>query len=263
MSSESLNAELSKKTSVFGLKLWVLIGISVGVFIISILCALSVWVTFRRKSRRSLDKYAHSKIPNTHSKIPNISKDIKVDRVGVQNLSDHPESLFLTVNDKSSDKNSEKMLVHLGMSKSSDPDNASQCSSIYHHERAFSSHSGEEGSSGTFRKQSSLSHGGLVTASPLIGLPEFSHLGWGHWFTLRDLEFATNSFAADNVLGEGGYGVVYMGRLINGTEVAVKKLLNNLGQAEKEFRVEVEAIVSHESCHCDRVHEAMSLTSAS
>ncbi|KAJ6337167.1 hypothetical protein OIU76_006941 [Salix suchowensis] len=242
MSSESLNAELSKKTSVFGLKLWVLIGISVGVFIISILCALSVWVTFRRKSRRSLDKYAHSKIPNTHSKIPNISKDIKVDRVGVQNLSDHPESLFLTVNDKSSDKNSEKMLVHLGMSKSSDPDNASQCSSIYHHERAFSSHSGEEGSSGTFRKQSSLSHGGLVTASPLIGLPEFSHLGWGHWFTLRDLEFATNSFAADNVLGEGGYGVVYMGRLINGTEVAVKKLLNNLGQAEKEFRVEVEAI---------------------
>ncbi|KAJ6730701.1 hypothetical protein OIU85_021490 [Salix viminalis] len=235
MSSESLNAELSKKTSVFGLKLWVLIGISVGVFIISILCALSVWVTFRRKSRRSLDKYAHSKIPN-------ISKDIKVDRVGVQNLSDHPESLFLSVNDKSSDKNSEKMLVHLGRSKSSDPDNASQCSSIYHHERAFSSHSGEEGSSGTFRKQSSLSHAGLVTASPLIGLPEFSHLGWGHWFTLRDLEFATNSFAADNVLGEGGYGVVYMGRLINGTEVAVKKLLNNLGQAEKEFRVEVEAI---------------------
>ncbi|KAI5597259.1 hypothetical protein POPTR_002G059000v4 [Populus trichocarpa] len=235
MSSESLNAELSKKTSVFGLKLWVLIGVSVGVFIISILCALSAWVTFRRKSRRSVDKYSHSKIPNT-------SKDIKVDRVGVQNFNDHPESLFLTVNDKLSDKNSEKMQVHLGMSKSSDPDNASQCSSIYHHERACSSHSGEEGSSGTFRKQSSLSHAGLVTASPLIGLPEFSHLGWGHWFTLRDLEFATNSFAVENVLGEGGYGVVYKGTLINGTEVAVKKLLNNLGQAEKEFRVEVEAI---------------------
>nr|TKS18783.1 putative receptor-like protein kinase [Populus alba] len=221
MSSESLNAELSKKTSVFGLKLWVLIGVSVGVFIISILCALSAWVTFRRKSRRSVDKYSHSKIPNT-------SKDIKVDRVGVQNFGDHPESLFLTVNDKLSDKNSEKMQVHLGMSKSSDPDNASQCSSIYHHERACSSHSGEEGSSGTFRKQSSLSHAGLVTASPLIGLPEFSHLGWGHWFTLRDLEFATNSFVAENVLGEGGYGVVYKGTLINGTEVAVKKLLNNL-----------------------------------
>ncbi|KAJ7960659.1 Kinase family protein [Quillaja saponaria] len=170
------------------------------------------------------------------------SKDIKVDKVGVQSSHDHPESLYIPIHDKASDKNSEKMLVHLGMSKSSDPDNVSQCSSIYHHERGCSSVSGEEGSSGTVRKQSSLSCGGLVTASPLIGLPEISHLGWGHWFTLRDLEFATNRFSAENVLGEGGYGVVYKGRLINGSEVAVKKLLNNLGQAEKEFRVEVEAI---------------------
>ncbi|KAK6238478.1 hypothetical protein QUC31_003947 [Theobroma cacao] len=236
MSSEgALNAELSKKTSFLGLKLWVLIGISVGAFIVLILCILSIWVTFRRRSRRSVDKFPLSQIPN-------VSKDIKVDKVGVQSFNDHPESLFLSVHDKSSDKNSEKMLAHLGVSKSSDPDNISQCSSIYHHERGFSSHSGEEGSSGTVRKQSALSYGGLVTASPLVGLPEISHLGWGHWFTLRDLELATNRFSAENVLGEGGYGVVYRGRLINGTEVAVKKLLNNLGQAEKEFRVEVEAI---------------------
>ncbi|PON73080.1 Serine/threonine protein kinase [Trema orientale] len=234
-SGNSLNAELSKKTSLLGLKLWVLIGICVGAFIVLILCFLSIWVTFRRKSRRSLDKF-------TLTQIPNVSKDIKVDRVGAQSNHDHPESLFLTVNDNSSDKNSEKMLVHLGMSKSSDHDNMSQCSSAYHHERACSSQSGEEGSSGTVRKHPSSSYGGLVTASPLVGLPEISHLGWGHWFTLRDLEFATNRFSAENVLGEGGYGVVYKGRLINGTEVAVKKLLNNLGQAEKEFRVEVEAI---------------------
>ncbi|KAL0289371.1 UNVERIFIED_CONTAM: putative receptor-like protein kinase [Sesamum calycinum] len=115
------------------------------------------------------------------------------------------------------------------------------CSSIYHHERACSSQSGEEGSSGNARKQSSLSYG-LVMPSPLIGLPEISHLGWGHWFTLRDLEIATNRFSAECILGEGGYGVVYRGRLVNGSEVAVKKLLNNLGQAEREFRVEVEAI---------------------
>ncbi|PSS05828.1 Receptor-like protein kinase [Actinidia chinensis var. chinensis] len=234
MSSESLNTELSKKTSFLGLKLWVLIGICVGAFIILILCILSLWVTLRRKSRRTLDKYPLSQIPN-------VSKDITVDRVGGQNFHDHPESLFLTVHDKSSDRNSEKMLVHLGMSKSSDADNISQCSSIYHQERGCSSQSGEEGSSGTILKQSSLSYG-LPMASPLIGLPEISHLGWGHWFTLRDLQLATNRFSSENVLGEGGYGVVYKGRLINGTEVAVKKLLNNMGQAEKEFRVEVEAI---------------------
>ncbi|KAF9596143.1 hypothetical protein IFM89_007196 [Coptis chinensis] len=81
----------------------------------------------------------------------------------------------------------------------------------------------------------------ITAPSPLSGLPEFSHLGWGHWFTLRDLELATSQFLKENLLGEGGYGVVYRGNLINGTPVPVKKLLNNLGQA-KEFRVEVKAI---------------------
>ncbi|KAG8386711.1 hypothetical protein BUALT_Bualt03G0177400 [Buddleja alternifolia] len=230
--SGSLNAVLSKKYG--GLKLWVLIGISVGAFIVLILGILSVWVMFRRKSRRTLDKYSPCQIPN-------ISKDIRVDKVGDQSAHDHPESLYLTINDKSSDKNSEKLLVHLGRSKSSDVDNISQCSSMYHHERACSSQSGEEGSSGNARKQASLSYG-LAMPSPLIGLPEVSHLGWGHWFTLRDLEIATSRFSAEYIIGEGGYGVVYRGMLVNGTEVAVKKLLNNLGQAEREFRVEVEAI---------------------
>ncbi|MCI90932.1 putative receptor-like protein kinase, partial [Trifolium medium] len=46
--------------------------------------------------------------------------------------------------------------------------------------------SGEDGNFGTVKKQY------MVTASPLIGLPEGSHLGWGHWFTLRDLELSTN-----------------------------------------------------------------------
>jgi serine/threonine protein kinase len=66
------------------------------------------------------------------------------------------------------------------------------------------------------------------TTPPLMGLPDFSDLGWGHWFTLRDLELATNRFAKENIIGEGGYGVVYRGQLVNGAPVAVKKLLNNL-----------------------------------
>ncbi|CAL9020250.1 unnamed protein product, partial [Prunus brigantina] len=40
-----------------------------------------------------------------------------------------------------------------------------------------------------------------ITAwSPLVGLPEFSHLGWGHWFTLRDLEVAVGK---KKIEGEG------------------------------------------------------------
>ncbi|THU69167.1 hypothetical protein C4D60_Mb08t11550 [Musa balbisiana] len=74
------------------------------------------------------------------------------------------------------------------------------------------------------------------------GPPEVSHLGWGHWYTLRELEEATGGLAEENVIGEGGYGIVYRGVLADNTTVAVKNLLNNRGQAEREFKVEVEAI---------------------
>ncbi|KAH9618873.1 hypothetical protein KSS87_021862 [Heliosperma pusillum] len=223
----ALSEKLSQKTA-GGLKLWVLIGLCVGVFIALILCILSVWVTFRRKSKRHLDTFILSQIPN-------VTKDIRVDRVGVSHPSDHQDDVSYNVHDKS------KMFVHLGRQKSSDADTTSQCSSIHYHDRAFSSHSGEDGSFVTIPKHGSSSYG-LASASPLVGLPEISHLGWGHWFTLRDLEMATSRFSPNNIIGEGGYGVVYRGLLVNGTEVAVKRLVNNLGQAEKEFRVEVDAI---------------------
>ncbi|PWA84954.1 protein kinase-like domain-containing protein (mitochondrion) [Artemisia annua] len=222
MASGSLDSVLSKKTTFMGLKVWVVICLSVVIFICVFLCLLSMWVMCQKKSRRR-DRYPHSQIPN-------VPKDIRVDSVGGAYNSSGG------MNDElSGNKGSGKMLFKLGLSKSGDADNASQSSSVY--ERG---HSGEEGTSGSVWKQSSSSRG--VMASPFIGLPETSHLGWGHWFTLRDLEQATRRFSSENVVGEGGYGVVYKGTLVNGTVVAVKKLLNNLGQAEKEFRVEVEAI---------------------
>jgi RIO-like serine/threonine protein kinase len=58
-------------------------------------------------------------------------------------------------------------------------------------------------------------------------VPEVSHLGWGHSYALKELETATGMFADGNVIGEGGYGIVYRGVLENGTQVAVKNLLNN------------------------------------
>ncbi|KAL9232811.1 hypothetical protein vseg_007876 [Gypsophila vaccaria] len=45
-----------------------------------------------------------------------------------------------------------------------------------------------------------------------------------------------------NIIGEGGYGVVCYGLLVDNTPLAVKNLLNKKGQDEKEFKVEVEAI---------------------
>ncbi|KAL1544250.1 putative receptor-like serine/threonine-protein kinase [Salvia divinorum] len=66
--------------------------------------------------------------------------------------------------------------------------------------------------------------------------------GWGRWYSMRELQMATDQFSSQNVIGEGGYGIVYRGVLQDGSVIAVKNLLNNKGQAEKEFKVEVEAI---------------------
>ncbi|XWS57388.1 hypothetical protein CRYUN_Cryun09bG0170000 [Craigia yunnanensis] len=230
-----LNAELSKKTAIFGLKVWEVIGIVVALFIIIILSLLSFCLTSRKKSR------ARNKLPLTQ--IPSVSKEIKEVRVEQVSTNDFVprDGILLTIQDKSCDEVSDKVLVHLGMGKSKNGDNSSQSGSFHHSEKDGSgSQSGEEGSSVTVYKPSSSYP--ITAPSPLVGLPEFSHLGWGHCFTLRDLELATNRFSKENVLGEGGYGVVYQGHLINGTPVAVKKILNNLDQAEKEFKVEVEAI---------------------
>ncbi|KAG2641085.1 probable receptor-like protein kinase At2g42960 [Panicum virgatum] len=233
---EVLRAELSSRTPPFGLRLWIVIGICIWVVILFILGLMCFWAVYRRKPSKSVDK-----IPV--SQIPDVSKEIAVDEVREHAVVENfqvQESQALAVQEKHYEKDSGKMLAHLVRSKSSDADNLSQCSSAYQCERAGSSYSGDEASSGNARRQ--YSQYATVTASPLVGLPEFSHLGWGHWFTLRDLEHATNRFSKENVIGEGGYGVVYRGRLINGSDVAIKKLLNNMGQAEKEFRVEVEAI---------------------
>lgn len=95
------------------------------------------------------------------------------------------------------------------------------------------------------RSSSQSQHGSgearAVDQVPTV-IPEVSHLGWGHWYTLRELEDSTNGFADENVIGEGGYGIVYHGVLKDNTHIAIKNLLNNKGQAEREFKVEVEAI---------------------
>ncbi|KAI4301666.1 hypothetical protein L6164_034919 [Bauhinia variegata] len=231
-----LNAELSKKTSI-GIKVWEIIGIAVGLFIIIILTVLSLCLTSRKKSRKAKDRMPVSQIPTVSKEI----KEVRVEQVSANGFMPR-EGILLTIHDKSSDKESDKVMVHLDVGKMKNGDNSNHSDSFHHFERDGGGSQSEDGSSGTVTVYKPSSSYPITAPSPLSGLPEFSHLGWGHWFTLRDLELATNRFSKENVIGEGGYGVVYRGQLINGTPVAVKKILNNIGQAEKEFRVEVEAI---------------------
>ncbi|XP_019168709.1 PREDICTED: probable receptor-like serine/threonine-protein kinase At4g34500 isoform X1 [Ipomoea nil] len=89
-------------------------------------------------------------------------------------------------------------------------------------------HKGSSGSNNSSTSQSSSS-------------TDASNIGWGRWYSLKELETATRGFSSVNVIGEGGYGIVFRGVLPDGSVVAVKKLLNK-GQVEKDFKVEVEAI---------------------
>ncbi|MBA0626399.1 hypothetical protein Godav_004071 [Gossypium davidsonii] len=61
-------------------------------------------------------------------------------------------------------------------------------------------------------------------------------------FTYEELVIATNGFSESNLIGQGGFGYVYKGRLLTGQDVAVKKLKAGSRQGEREFRAEVETI---------------------
>ncbi|CAN1326210.1 Probable LRR receptor-like serine/threonine-protein kinase At2g23950 [Linum perenne] len=62
-------------------------------------------------------------------------------------------------------------------------------------------------------------------------------------FSFRELQIATNSFSSKNILGAGGFGNVYKGKLGDGSTVAVKRLKDLTGSSgESQFRTELEMI---------------------
>ncbi|PIN17930.1 Serine/threonine protein kinase [Handroanthus impetiginosus] len=217
-----LNDELSKRTSIFGLRLWVILGICVGAAIVIFLFLISLWFTSRRNKKTSL------LLTHKNSTIPNVSREIQEIRVDPTRKPDGNTKLML-LPPPGSDPVPEPELgedrrIHIEIGKG--------------HRIAYPEKVGPGSGSGhgSGEARSGGDSGGLMNG------PEVSHLGWGHWYTLRELEVSTNGFADENVIGEGGYGIVYKGVLEDNSYVAVKNLLNNRGQAEREFKVEVEAI---------------------
>ncbi|KAL1549833.1 non-specific serine/threonine protein kinase [Salvia divinorum] len=199
-----VDTELSNRTSIFGLHLWVVIGIVIGAVIVLILFLVSLCITaFRR--RGSAGSKGKFRCPVSEMS-PSISKEIQRDAAEQRSVAPQavPE-------------------IQIDMGK-------------VEHRVVFSDRVGSSGESRATSGAETASYGGNGL------LPEVSHLGWGRWYTLRELEAACNSLSDENVIGEGGFGIVYYGELADNTRIAVKNLLNNRGQAEKEFKVEVDAI---------------------
>ncbi|XP_051127637.1 probable serine/threonine-protein kinase At1g01540 [Andrographis paniculata] len=200
-----VDTELSKKTSIFGLHLWVVIGIVVGAVIVIFLFLISLCITASR--RRSTVK-GKPKRPGFEI-TPVVSKEIQEITRDSAAAEHRPQPAVPE--------------IQIDMGK-------------VEHRVVFSDRGASSGESRATSGADTGSYGGSGS------LPEVSHLGWGRWYTLRELEAASNGLSDENVIGEGGYGIVYYGVLTDNTRVAIKNLLNNRGQAEKEFKVEVEAI---------------------
>ncbi|WOL17843.1 putative receptor-like protein kinase [Canna indica] len=221
-----LNDELSQRTAVFGLHMWVVVGICVGAAFVLLLFLISLWLAAKRGPAPPATARPTS--------IPSVSKEIQEIRV-----------------DTSSRSSAARPLGEILQKSLADSDSPS---SVSIERQALLAPATQEDSGGYQRIHIEIGKGHRITypergggdgrsaGHASIPVPEVSHLGWGHWYTLRELEVGTNMFAYENVIGEGGYGIVYHGVLQDQTHVAVKNLLNNRGQAEREFKVEVEAI---------------------
>lgn len=208
-----LNDQLSKRTSIFGLRLWVVLGICVGAAIVLFLFIISLWFTSRRHKKSSVV------VAQKNPTIPNVSKEIQEIRVDPSRTRPDPDTKLLLLPapvpdplpepDHLEEENSNgHQRIHIEIGKGH---------RIAYPERVVPANNGSGHGSGDAKSGDQVG----------IAVPEVSHLGWGHWYTLRELELSTNGFADENVIGEGGYGIVYSGVLEDNTNVAVKNLLNN------------------------------------
>ncbi|KAJ6847387.1 LRR receptor kinase BAK1-like [Iris pallida] len=69
------------------------------------------------------------------------------------------------------------------------------------------------------------------------------HLGQLKMFSLRELQVATDSFSHKNILGRGGFGKMYKGRLADGSLVAVRRHgAERSPGGELQFQTEIEMV---------------------
>ncbi|XP_059303389.1 LEAF RUST 10 DISEASE-RESISTANCE LOCUS RECEPTOR-LIKE PROTEIN KINASE-like 1.2 isoform X2 [Lycium ferocissimum] len=99
------------------------------------------------------------------------------------------------------------------------------------------------------RRQKKRQAGSSLISRSILSYPssttdpgKASHYFGAHVFDYNELEEATNSFDSNKELGEGGFGTVYLGKLRDGRDVAVKRLYENNYKRFEQFRNEIEIL---------------------
>ncbi|ONL99479.1 probable serine/threonine-protein kinase At1g01540 isoform X1 [Zea mays] len=211
-------AWLSQRTPVLGLRAWVLVAAGAAAAALALFC-LAVCLC-RRCSRRRAPRLA----PCPHR--PGASKSLK------HRVHAHHQAATMPPLPPPANKDAEEAAARWRPASFEQPPiqaiKAEQKAPLILAEHFANSTSGE----------STASDQGGSDAE----VPEAARRGWGRRYTRREMEEATGGLAAANMVGEGGYGVVFRGVLRDGTAVAIKNLHNNRGQAEKDFRMEVQTI---------------------
>lgn len=216
-------AELSQSTLVFGLRMWVLVGIGVGAAFVLLLVLISVLclLAFRRRRRQRPRPNPAQQLPTTAP--PKSPANVKAPK-DIQEVPSHTATAAAAV---APAKMPLAQVLQLPTPAVSEQIVTGKEHHVTYPEQQEHPSHRSDGPSPRGNGESRGGRGGGAADHAPPAVPEVSHLGWGHWYTLKELETATGMFADGNVIGEGGYGIVYRGVLENGTQVAVKNLLNN------------------------------------
>lgn len=197
-SGDSFPHILTSKTHFFGLKLYVLVGMGV-VVVVCVVAIFLAFLCFYSKPRSSKGRKAGARQVHGSGSIPAVTKTI----VELKASADR---------------------VERGSGDEVDVVNAEAGLAKFRQVEIGGDEAGYGGGEKT-RRASDVDASGRWRESAATA-EERRNMGWGRWYGLKELEIATRGFAEENVIGEGGYGVVYGGVLSDGSAVAVKNLLN-------------------------------------
>ncbi|KAJ0514678.1 putative non-specific serine/threonine protein kinase [Helianthus annuus] len=196
---------LTSKTPILGQKLYVVIAVTVAA-LTTVLLLIIILLIYKHKSKRRRVMHVNRSSALSTETVNAVTKSSDQNEKAVTTLM----SMFELDSDDGEESKPIIKVVEKNLHNDTSFGSNNSCSGLVTGSGSGTGTSGSEGASSSSARAEN-----------------FNNIGWGRWFSLSELETATNRFSEENVIGEGGYGVVYRGVLHDGLSVAVKNLLDN------------------------------------